>query len=85
MEPIPFPHGSNLLIEDLKRCEARLQTWLECSAVNALWFMIDPADAIRAANIGLSQESLNELEHTLKDTTRELKKRTGPRRSHSVA
>jgi hypothetical protein len=47
--------------------------------------MIDPADAIRAANIGLSQESLDELEHTLKDCTRELKKRTGPRRSHSVA
>lgn len=85
MEPIPFPHGSNLLIEDLKRCEARLQTWLECSAVNALWFMIDPADAIRAANIGLSEESLNQLEHTLKNTIRKLKNPTGPRRSHSVA
>lgn len=54
------------LIQELRQCEPQLQAWLQCSAVNALWFLVDPVDALRSANLGLSEESLLELQETLK-------------------
>jgi hypothetical protein len=56
---------SDQLIQELRQCEPQLQSWLQSSAVNALWFLVDPVDALRSAKLGLSEESLLELERTL--------------------
>ena len=61
----PTPSSPDRLIQELREHEAQLQTWLQSSAVNALWFLVDPVDALRAANLGLSEESLLELQKTL--------------------
>lgn len=68
----PSSPGRDLLIEELQRCEAALQAWLESSSVNALWFLADPMDALRAANLGLKEETLFELEATIKSLAEKL-------------
>jgi hypothetical protein len=50
------------LLRALFECEDRLQEWLENSTQNALWFAKDPIGAIRAANIGMDESVLSELE-----------------------
>ena len=50
------------LLRALFECEERLHDWLENSAHNALWFAKDPVGAIRAANIGMDENLLSELE-----------------------
>jgi hypothetical protein len=59
------PPSPDRLIQELREHETQLQTWLQSSAVNALWFLVDPVDALRTAHIGLSEESLQELQKTL--------------------
>lgn len=66
MNLTPSSPSSDRLIQELKKCEPQLQTWLEASAVNALWFLVDPVDALRAANLGLPEDLLAELETTIK-------------------
>jgi len=73
MNPTPSPE-SDMLIRELQKHEVQLQTWLQSSAVNALWFLVDPVDALRAANLGLPEELLLELEQTIKS----LEKKLGP-------
>jgi len=73
MNPTPSPE-SDTLIRELRKHEVQLQTWLQSSAVNALWFLVDPVDALRAANLGLPEELLLELEQTIKS----LEKKLGP-------
>ncbi len=34
--------------------------------MNALWFLVDPVDALRSANLGLPEDLLAELETTIK-------------------
>ena len=68
----PSSPGRDLLIEELQKCEAALQAWLESSSVNALWFLADPIDALRAANLGLKEETLLELEATIKSLAEKL-------------
>ncbi len=65
MNPTPLCPQSDRLIRELRQCEVQLQAWLERSAVNALWFLVDPVDALRAANVGLPEESLLELQRTM--------------------
>jgi hypothetical protein len=50
------------LLRALFECEERLHDWIENSAQNALWFARDPIGAIRAANVGMDEELLSELE-----------------------
>ncbi len=52
---------SNLLNELTTR-EKQLNEWLERSAMNARWFRKDPMTALRAANLGLHDNILKELE-----------------------
>ncbi|HET7873499.1 MAG TPA: hypothetical protein VFL42_13355 [Terriglobales bacterium] len=59
------PSPPDRLIQELRQCEPQLQSWLQSSAVNALWFLVDPVDALRSAKIGVSEESLLELQETL--------------------
>lgn len=65
MNPTPLSPESDRLIQELRRCEVQLQDWLAGSAVNALWFLVDPVDALRAANLGLTEESLLELQKAI--------------------
>jgi hypothetical protein len=67
------PSDSDRLIEELRQCEPQLQSWLQSSAVNALWFLVDPVDALRSAKLGLSEESLLELQRTLDSLESKLK------------
>jgi hypothetical protein len=62
----PSSPGSDPLIEELQKCEAALRAWLESSSVNALWFLVDPMEALRAANLGLKEETLLEMEAVIK-------------------
>ena len=50
------------LLRALFECEERLHDWLETSAQNAVWFAKDPVGAMRAANIGMDESILSELE-----------------------
>lgn len=61
----PTPSSPDRLIQELRQHEAELQVWLQSSDVNALWFLVDPVDALRTAKLGLSEESLLELQKTL--------------------
>jgi hypothetical protein len=63
----PTPKDSDRLILELRQYEPQLQSWLQSSAVNALWFLVDPVDALRSAKLGLSEDSLLELQKTLHD------------------
>lgn len=68
----PSPLGNDRLVEALQSCEPQLRAWLECSSVNALWFLVDPIGALRAANLGLKEEVLIELETTIKSLAEKL-------------
>ena len=50
------------LLYELCKCESELQDWIGRSEANARWFAWDPIGAIRAAKLGLSEETLAELE-----------------------
>lgn len=50
------------LLRALFECEDRLHQWLANSTQNALLFARDPIGAIRAANIGMDENMLSELE-----------------------
>lgn len=68
----PWSPQPDRLIEELKGCEVQLQAWLESSSVNALWFLVDPIGALRTANLGLKEETLLELEATIKSLAEKL-------------
>ena len=50
------------LSTELTSREPLLTQWLERSAMNARWFRKDPIAALRAANIGIDEALLRELE-----------------------
>jgi hypothetical protein len=50
------------LSTELTSREPFLTEWLERSAMNARWFRKDPIAALRAANIGIDEALLRELE-----------------------
>jgi len=52
----------SMLLNELTTREQQLNAWLERSAMNARWFRKDPLTALRAANIGLNDNILKELE-----------------------
>jgi hypothetical protein len=49
------------LLLELARCEDQLKLWLLSSAVNTRWFAKDPISAMRAAELGLPEDLLQEL------------------------
>jgi hypothetical protein len=53
--------GADPLLLELARCENQLKLWLSSSAENAEWFAKDPVSAMRAAELGLPEDILQEL------------------------
>jgi hypothetical protein len=68
----PSTQGNDRLVEALQSCEPQLRTWLDSSSVNSLWFLTDPIGALRAANLGIKEELLLELEATIKSLAEKL-------------
>jgi hypothetical protein len=58
--------ASDRMMQELQRCEAGLHAWLGESAANADWLVRDPVGALRAANLGMDEQVLLELEATMK-------------------
>lgn len=56
------PASPDLLLQELLRCEGQLSDWLTGSESNAQWFARDPVAALRAADLGLDDEILRDLE-----------------------
>lgn len=54
------------LILELRRVEDRLRFWVDSSEENAVLFVQDPAAALRAADLGLDEELIEEFESVLK-------------------
>jgi len=52
--------GADQLLLELARCEDQLKLWLNSSA-NAEWFAKDPVRAMRAAELGLPEDLLQEF------------------------
>lgn len=53
------------LIQALLDCESRLTDWLNASQVNAEWFRRDPLTAMRAANLGMDEGLLCDMEEMM--------------------
>jgi hypothetical protein len=54
-------HSADQLLLELARCEDQLKLWLSSSAENAEWFAKDPVSAMRAAEVGLPEDLLQEF------------------------
>ncbi len=53
---------TDTLIQALRSCETRLNHWIHASEANLMLFRHDPIAALRMAEIGLDEETLQELE-----------------------
>jgi hypothetical protein len=72
-ERLPPQSGLRSLMGKLARCEHALQQWLQRSEANARWFGRDPIAALRAANLGIEEEVLLELESVTRAIAQKLK------------
>ncbi|MGE5324024.1 MAG: hypothetical protein ACM3SW_14235, partial [Actinomycetota bacterium] len=54
------------LLLELRRHEDQLRAWLDFSEANAVLFVQNPAAALRAANLGMSEETIAEFEEVLR-------------------
>jgi hypothetical protein len=61
------------LVQVLLNCESRLSAWLSESELNTELFRRDPLAAIRAADLGVSEGLLTELEQTVTGIALKLK------------
>lgn len=72
-EHLPPQSGLRPLMGKLARREHALQQWLQRSDANARWFRRDPIAALRAANLGIEEEVLLELESVMRAIAQKLK------------
>jgi hypothetical protein len=61
------------LLQELSRCEGRLSDWLAGSEGNAQWFAQDPIAALRAADLGLDEDTLRDLEEIAGSIARKIR------------
>jgi hypothetical protein len=61
------------LVQALLACESQLTAWLSESEHNVELFRREPLAAIRAANLGIDESLLGELEETVTGITIKLK------------
>lgn len=54
------------LLLELRKHEDQLRAWLEFSEANAVLFVKNPAAALRAANLGMSEAAIAEFEEVLR-------------------
>lgn len=59
-------------MQSLTSCEGRLADWLTGSENNSEWFARDPVAAIRAADLGLDEDVLRDLEEVTASIARKL-------------
>lgn len=63
------------LLRELASKEPQLDAWLKSSDTHAVWFRKDPVAAIRAANLGIEEEVLKDLESVAASIALKLKPR----------
>lgn len=68
----PLLHELVPLMGKLALQEPALDGWLRSSETNAAWFRRDPFAALRAANLGIEEELLQELESATRVITQRL-------------
>jgi hypothetical protein len=57
-----FSAHNDPLLRELNRTERKLNRWLRGSSQNAVQLVENPVSALRAADIGISEETLRDLE-----------------------
>jgi hypothetical protein len=60
------------LLLELRKHEAQLRAWMARSEDNAVLFVKDPPAALRAANLGMPEETIVEFESVLQEIARRL-------------
>jgi hypothetical protein len=63
----------DLLLKELTSRESDLDRWIRTSDANAAWFRKDPVGAMRAANLGIDEKILRELERVTAAIAQKLK------------
>lgn len=58
-------HNGDRMLQELNFHESQLNTWLNSSPANVTLFIEDPVAALRAANLGISESVLGELQETM--------------------
>ena len=71
----PLEDQVDRLLLELARKQLELDLWLKSSETHARWFRKDPVGAIRAADLGIPEEVLRELEAVTAAIVQKLKAR----------
>ena len=71
----PLEDEVDRLLLELARKQQELDLWLRSSETHARWFRKDPVGALRAANLGIPDEVLRELEMVTAAIVQKLKAR----------
>jgi hypothetical protein len=58
-------HEDDRLLQALNLHERELNQWLNSAPANSLFFLEDPVNALRAADLGISENLLRELQETV--------------------
>lgn len=56
------PERGSRVLREFARYEDKLQEWAGRCSINAIWYMCDPFDAMRGANLGIDEGLISELE-----------------------
>lgn len=65
--------GVEHLLQQLSAREGDLLKWIKSSERNTRWFAADPMGAMRAADLGIDEQVLNELELITRSIARKLR------------
>lgn len=65
MKTCTLPVGQLLL--ELRKHQDKLRAWVDLSEANTLLFVQDPAAALRAADLGISEDLIAEVEETMQE------------------
>lgn len=65
MNTCTLPVGQLLL--ELRKYQDKLRAWVDLSEANTLLFVQDPAAALRAADLGMSEDLIAEVEEAMQE------------------
>ena len=65
-------NGADELLLELASCEGKLNAWMRTSALNAELFAKDPVAAMRAANLGIPEDVLEDLAMVIESISKKL-------------
>lgn len=65
--------ANDRLLEELNRHEQQLNVWLDSAPANVILFLENPVAALRAANLGISENTLEGLQQTMEAIARKLR------------